>query len=209
MSQGERKKKGKRKKSFGQSLVEFTVLLPILLMMLSGLIEFGFLLNYYLDLVDAAREAARFAADDDPLIRGGPFDGDTDTTFYQLAQDMTLDSINIGSGGQITLDTAANDDIVISTFSVMNGAIDRRFPDGSPMGLSYAGNQTSKYDDAWINSMLDPAAPNAGIVLVEIYFEYHMILGLPWIQMFVPDPIMLHAYSMMPNSAVEPTPTPP
>jgi hypothetical protein len=209
MSKGMQKKKGKRGKSFGQSLVEFTVLLPILLMMLSGLIEFGFLLNHYLDLVDAAREAARFAADDDPLIRGGPFDGDTDDTFYQLAQDMTLDSINIGSGGQITLDTITNDDIVISTFSVMNGLVDRRFPDGAPMGLSYAGNQSSKFTDAMVNSMLNPVAPNAGIVLVEIFYEYHMVLGLPWIQMFVSDPIMLHAYSMMPNSAVEPTPTPP
>jgi hypothetical protein len=178
-------------------------------MMLSGLIEFGFLLNFYLDLVDAAREAARFAADDDPLIRGGPFDGDTDPSFYALAQSMTLDSINIGSGGQITLDTANNDDIVISTFSVMNGFIDRRFPDGSPNGMSYAGNQISEFTDAEINALLDPAAPNAGLVLIEIYFEYHMILGLPWIQMFVPDPIMLHAYSIMPNSAVEPTPTPP
>jgi hypothetical protein len=209
MSESVRKKKGKKRKSFGQSLVEFTVLLPILVMMISGLIEFGFLLNYYLDLVDAAREAARFAADDDPLIRGGIHDGETDDTFYQLAQKMTLDSINIGSGGQIELDTANNDDIVISTFSIMNGFVDRRFPDGAPSGLSYAGNQMSEFTDAMINSMLNPAAPNAGIVLVEIYFEYHMVLGLPWIKMFVPDPVMLHAYSMMPNSAVEPTPTPP
>ncbi len=209
MSEGVQNKKGRRQKSFGQSLVEFTVLLPILIMMLSGLIEFGFLLNQYLDLVDAAREAARFAADDDPLIRGGASDGDTDPTFYQLAQKMTLDSINIGSGGQITLDTANNDDIVISTFSVLNGFVDRRFPEGSPMGSSYAGNQTSKFTDVMINSMLHPTAPNAGIVLIEIYYEYHMVLGLPWIKMFVPDPIMLHAYSMMPNSASEPTPTPP
>ena len=122
---------------------------------------------------------------------------------------MVLQSIDIGSGGQISLDTIANDDIVISTFSVMNGVVDRRFPDTAPMGFSYAGNQTSKFTDVMISSMLNPAAPNAGLVLIEIYFEYHMVLGLPWIQMFVPDPVMLHAYSIMPNSAVEPTPTPP
>ena len=46
-------------KSRGQSLVEFTVLLPVLLIMISGLIEFGIMLNYYLDVIDAAREAAR------------------------------------------------------------------------------------------------------------------------------------------------------
>jgi hypothetical protein len=35
-----------------------------------------------------------------------------------------------------------------------------------------------------------------------------MVLGLPWITMFVPDTITLHAYSIMPNAYVEPTPTP-
>ena len=60
-------RKQKPQKRRGQSLVEFTVLLPLLLMMISGLIEFGFMLNYYLDMIDAAREAARFAADDDPI----------------------------------------------------------------------------------------------------------------------------------------------
>ncbi len=49
----------------GQSLVEMTVLLPILLLLLSGLIEFGFMLNEYLSVQDAVRNAARFASDSD------------------------------------------------------------------------------------------------------------------------------------------------
>ncbi|MEE8567469.1 MAG: hypothetical protein V3S81_02585, partial [Anaerolineales bacterium] len=91
-----------------------------------------------------------------------------------------------------------------------------RFPDLDADNLcddtdfySYAGNQTSEFSCADINSKLNPDAPNAGIVLVEIYFDYHMVLGLPWITAFVPDGITLHAYSMMPNTAAEPTPTPP
>ncbi len=55
------------KKSLGQSFVEFAILLPLLLMMLSGLIEFGFMLNTYLDLINSAREVARYLANDDPL----------------------------------------------------------------------------------------------------------------------------------------------
>ena len=43
------------------------MLLPVLLIMISGLIEFGIMLNYYLDLIDAAREAARWASDADPI----------------------------------------------------------------------------------------------------------------------------------------------
>lgn len=50
-------------KSRGQSMVELALLFPVLLILLSGLIEFGFILNEYLSLMDAARNAARFASD--------------------------------------------------------------------------------------------------------------------------------------------------
>ena len=40
----------------GQSLVEFTIMLPVLLIMLSGLVEAGIALNVYLDLIDTTRE---------------------------------------------------------------------------------------------------------------------------------------------------------
>ena len=49
---------------------------------------------------------------------------------------------------------------------------------------------------------------NTGIVLVEMWYDYHMILGLPWITLFVPDPVTLYAYSWMPNANGAPTPTP-
>ena len=41
----------------GQSFVELAILFPLLIMLLSGVVEFGFLLNQYLDLLDGAREA--------------------------------------------------------------------------------------------------------------------------------------------------------
>jgi Flp pilus assembly protein TadG len=78
-----------RVKSRGQSLVEFTVLLPVLLIMISGLIEFGIMLNYYLDLIDAAREAARWASDADPIR--DPNTGlyvDPNTDFYTNVQTL-------------------------------------------------------------------------------------------------------------------------
>ncbi len=196
------------KKTRGQSLVEFTVLLPILIMMLSGLIEFGFMLNYYLDLIDAAREAARFAANDDPLRDAAGVYNEPNFVFYTHAKDVVEQSLNLGSGAQIMLDPAT-DDIVISAFSLMNGAVDQRFPTGwGENGLDLNGNHVSKFSSADITARLDAAAPATGMVLVEIFYDYHMILGLPWITMFVPDTITLHAYSMMPNVNVEPTPTP-
>lgn len=204
------------KKSLGQSLVEFTIMLPLLLMMLSGLIEFGILLNYYLDVIDAAREAARFAADGDPIrdAAGNPLD--PNPQYYLNVQDLTKQSLDFSSDGRIdwlfpaVCGTDIQGDIVISAFSTLGDSVDKRFPSGSgENGLSMCSTHVSKMSTAQVNSILSGASiPNSGLVLVEIYYDYHMVLGLPWIRAFVPDPITLHAYSIMPNVNVEPTPTP-
>jgi len=218
-------------KSIGQSLVEFTVLLPVLLIMISGLIEFGFMLNYYLDLIDAAREAARWASDADPIR--DPNTGvymDPNPLFYQNVQTLTKESLLAASDGRIDwidhpLDTMDNDDddcgvtidgnndIVISAFGTRNNAgspvVDNRFPVASgENGVSLCNNRFSMITSAEIQSHLDPVAPTGGLVMVEIFYDYHQILALPWITAFVPDPVTLHAYTIMPNANVEPTPTP-
>jgi TadE-like protein len=204
----------------GQSLVEFTVLLPVLLVMISGLIEFGFLLNYYLDLIDAAREGARWGAGDDAFVDlSGNYVGDGgDNPFYGRVAKVVDDSIKLGSGGQITLDTTmGGDEIAISVFSVVGGSVEQRFPALPPAGengrcvIAWASgcvNHTSDFTSAEVDALLDPAAPDTGVVLVEIWYDYHMILGLPWITAFVPDPITLYAYSMMPNPVAQAPPPP-
>ena len=45
----------------GQSLVETALVLPILLLILTGIIDFGFLFNNYLIVSNASREGARSA----------------------------------------------------------------------------------------------------------------------------------------------------
>ncbi len=47
--------------SKGQSFVELMLILLILMMLLAGVVEYGFLLNNYLHVVDGAREAARYS----------------------------------------------------------------------------------------------------------------------------------------------------
>ncbi len=54
--------KRSRKASRGQSLVEFAMVLPILLILIFGIIEFGMGLRSYISLTNATREGARFAA---------------------------------------------------------------------------------------------------------------------------------------------------
>ena len=46
----------------GQAMVEFAIVLPILLMLVLGIIQFGITFNHYLTLTDAVRAGARQAA---------------------------------------------------------------------------------------------------------------------------------------------------
>ncbi len=215
-------------KSLGQSLVEFTVLLPVLMIMISGLIEFGIMLNYYLDVIDAAREAARYASDADlihnPNPPYAPLEISTNPSYKDI-QDLAMQSLAAASDGRVdwpkmqTMHGAlfcnyVRGDIVISAFGVRNNAgfpvVDKRFPtDAGENGHTLCNHYFSKFTSADIASRLDAAAPTSGLVLVEIFFDYDQVLALPWITAFVPDPIHLHAFTIMPNSAVEPTPTPP
>jgi Flp pilus assembly protein TadG len=48
--------------SRGASLVEMALVMPVLLVMLAGIFDIGFLLNHYAVVTNAAREGARVAA---------------------------------------------------------------------------------------------------------------------------------------------------
>lgn len=50
----------------GQSLVEFSLLLPVMLIIIFGIIDFGMGLRSYISLTNATREGARFAAVGNP-----------------------------------------------------------------------------------------------------------------------------------------------
>ena len=53
------------------------------------------------------------------------------------------------------------------------------------------------------------AAPGSkGFVAVEVYYCHDQVLGIPIFTMFVPDPLMIHAYTIMSLPAAAPTPTP-
>lgn len=56
-----RPRKAKKSES-GQSLVEFALIVPILIILLFGIIEFGWLFNGQITVTSAAREGARTAA---------------------------------------------------------------------------------------------------------------------------------------------------
>lgn len=62
----------------GQAIVETALILPIIILILTGIIDFGLLFNNYLVITNASREAARNAAI-----------GATDSEIISLVESMT------------------------------------------------------------------------------------------------------------------------
>ena len=190
-------------KTKAQSLVEFAIALPIMIVLLSGVVEFGFALNYYLSILDASRQAARWGANENPF---DPVTGTDNYVFYTSVAgearynlDPTVANPSY-VGRRIELDPSV-DDVVITVFSV-SGTTVTRYPTAGSYRLY--GNVTPIFNSSTITSNLVSGAPNAGVLVVEVHHNYHQVLRLPWLTPFVPDPMYLRAYSIMPLSAAEP-----
>ena len=182
----------------GQSFVELSLVIIFLMIFVAGIVEFGFMLNNYLNLVDASREAVRYSSDFDPFLNDGS--GNLDDNFFTETFKLTEDVLE-----PVVLDSSKGDDIVVSFFSVANGYY-KRYPDDN--GRAAYGNQVSKLTNAEIQSRLDGTAPPTGVLLVEIFYHYPQVLKLPIFTIFVQDPMPVYVYAIMPLSAAEPLPTP-
>jgi Flp pilus assembly protein TadG len=201
-----------RQKSRAQSMVEFALLLPILLVLFLGMVEFGFMLNTYLSLLDATREAARAYSNSVPFELNGTVVQD-DMDFYEACADLVETSLAQHS----PLDSAY-DDVLVSVLAVeVNEATNpdtiasiTRYPD-SMNNFSLWGNYpTSAYDDTKVTNYMTNfgAEPvNAGLLIVEVYYSYEGTLQIatPLITMFGPgERVMLYASTIMPLVSVRP-----
>ncbi|HVM73052.1 MAG TPA: TadE family protein [Anaerolineales bacterium] len=140
-----------RRQPRGQSFVELMFVMLFLALLLSGMVEFGFLLNNYLHVLDGTREAARYSSSSTPFNSSGvsitgwyvaPF-------FYQAAGKaaQTMDPV--------WLNPTNPDDIVISVFS-LDGNVATRFPSGDPDGWSLCAHYNQDADAAAENALGDP-----------------------------------------------------
>ncbi len=202
-------KPAQEKRRKAQSLVELTLVLSVLLLLLTAMVEFGVLLNQYINVQDAARTGAREASVADPIA--------DPALFFNLEHGVP--SIVINSLKPLELNTACPrpgspgdapdnpcDDIVISVYSVLSGGTPQRLYHVSV--YSSTSNRSSLFTPAQIAAHLDSGAPNSGLIVIEIFYSYPQMLKLPFVTAFVPDPIPIRVFSIMPLSAAEPTPTP-
>lgn len=213
------------RKSRAQSLVEVAIAFPVLIALLGGVIEFGFILNYYLSLLDATRESARYWSGDDPFLADGVTDDDD--LYYQAASmvqkllDPSLTYANPADykGRRIILDPAV-DDVIVSVYGAEGNDVEL-LRDAGPYHLfptlaDPIGNYPSLFEaeidevhlsaEEAIKNTRVSGAPNAGILMVEVHYNYHQVLSLPWMTLWLSNPLHLQAYTIMPMRSAEPIP---
>ncbi len=205
-----------RSGSKGQSFVELSLVALLLMLLVAGIAEFGVLLNRYLNLLDGAREAARYGANYDPFAPCANPLGTVDSdgicaAYYSNASKEAEDVIApITMNATTNADPAKNDDIVISIFVVANGNF-CRYPSGTENGWSWSQNveglgspnHISAQSSATIQSQLTASA-EVSALLVEIFYNYNQTLKAPFYEQFFPDPVPVYIYAIMPLKTAAP-----
>jgi len=91
----------------GQSMAEFAIVLPILVVFLFGVIQFGITFNNYVTLTDAVRAGARTAAvsrqDGDPV-------GEATTMVRNSATNLNQSNLNVS----VSSDWQPGDDVTVT-----------------------------------------------------------------------------------------------
>lgn len=94
----------------GQSLVEFAIILPILILVVMAILEFGLILNSYLTIQNIAREGARLgiAGGTDDQIRNVIFSSSPNLTASDLTINITPSDATRSSGDTLTVSVSYN-----------------------------------------------------------------------------------------------------
>jgi hypothetical protein len=221
----------------GQSFVELAIVIPVLLFLLVGIVEVAFVYFSYMDALDLTREAARFGSTRDYRMgdvenpSGLPMSACTDAYlhyFYDTACIFIDPEIN----SSLPISPTGFDDVVITVVSIAGNRVTHRYPYPEGTFSLYhtslvSGTETIEvpnwkldckgkitrtqpyFTNAKIESMFKSGAPTErGLVIVEVYYCYHHVIGMPILDAVIPNPTRLHAYTIMPASEAIPTPTP-
>ncbi len=208
-----------RRKTAGQSLVEFGITLPVLILLFTGMVEFGFMLNTYLSLQDAIRTSARRYSLENPQIKvnGAVVD---DPTFYQGAADAVVNDLmpSVDTAARQVFVDPTRDNVLISVITISvdeapdPDVIDSiiRHPNNSQFFKLY--NDTSpatQYSDTKITETVtaNGGVPvDAGLLIIEVFYSYEGVLHLPWTEPFFSEanPSMLYASTIMPLVSAKP-----
>jgi hypothetical protein len=167
-----------RKKSQGQSLLEFAIIVPLLVLFILGAAEITLFIGTYINVIDLTREAARYASVKDYTQAPSPsytpncsnldtskvngFYYDTACIFSPILGSPSCTDANFCNGFNSTVFFKPDqDDILISAFTVANNQVSTHYPSdaaGFPWAWSnYDGDTT--HNNNWKRSC-DGTNPN-------------------------------------------------
>lgn len=112
----------------GQTMVEFALVLPILLVLMLGIVQFGVAFNNYVTLTDAVRAGARKAAvsrntsDPSGACRTAVLDAGANLDRTELESDLSCVSSWV-QGSQVTVHASYPYDIKLLDWSVFSGRV--------------------------------------------------------------------------------------
>jgi hypothetical protein len=173
----------------GQSLVETSIMLPILLIILVGIVELGFALANQMTVTTSAREGARYGA------RFGP-------TNEQEVNDAILDVVHETPSQIFSLDETRADVYVARAKTDDTGHID---PSSTNFNASSYWVFEPLQDVASVPGTLvtpDQIAadlqnePNIAVIVVQVFYDHRSVLGLPIVAQ-LSDQIPIGTYTVM------------
>jgi len=170
-----------RRRADGQSLVEFALIVPVFLLILVGMIEFGFVFTHNLTIEYATREGARAGA---ALANGGDALGCGGTTWQTVdplviaAVERVLQSpgsqIVVSKVSQIVIykanpSTGANDQGAQDVWTYSPGA--GPIPQGSTNHLDFV-DSSYPNGDGWKSCSRSNALPTPDSIGVSLTYTY-------------------------------------
>ena len=201
-----------RKRERGQSVLEFAVILPVLLILLIGVAEMGFALRNYLVVVNASREGGRFAArgrysDEDVIDRvvvaGGVIRAGTPITNVPFLRTEDVHGAEPNAGIIVTHVVMSSTGTIDST-SVTFSGVRRDEPGGCRLVEPDDGVSKDQIGDRHRSATEDIKAMREAegyepminhIVVVEVFYLHHPLLNSPFVPL--PDPLEMYARTEM------------
>jgi hypothetical protein len=189
----------------GQSLVEMAFALPVLLIMLLGMVELGLLLRAHLVVVNANREATRYAArgthtDEDIAIRAFvSFAG-------QLPAQLDGDDANVKIiVSRFYVPADGDPDDVYAWPQYITGTLGAEIEEAGGADsqvdletyLEELRLETIKFNEDLLDSEPDATPTSQDVVLVEIFHRHAEVLHAPIVDLFFPDQMIVYSKTVM------------
>lgn len=107
------------KEQKGQALVEFAIVLPIILLLVMGILQFGMMMNSYIAIQNAAREGARagIVGCTDTEIQNTIISTSPSLDASNLTVSITPNGANRKSGDTLTINISYNYKLIVPIIS--------------------------------------------------------------------------------------------